>query len=81
MSQLRELLFTIRQHPAFRELLDAVSKPKIRPFKPSDSAESVRQESEWIFESGRARQDELWRNYLIEGNPVWGSKPSDKEKL
>ena len=75
---LRDLLLRMRQHPAFRELLNSVEVPKPKPFKPA-KGEAVRQESEWIFASGRARQDEIWRLFLTEGNPARGNNPSDQE--
>ena len=77
---LRDLLSKMRQHPSFQELLGSVDLPRIKPFKPAQG-DGTRQESDWIFASGRARQDELWRLFLTEGNPDRGSKPSDKEKL
>lgn len=78
---LRDLLSKMRQHPSFKELLACIEPPQIKPFKLGQAAESQRQEAEWIFASGRVRQDEMWRAFLIEGNPARGNQPSDKEKL
>ena len=73
MSQsLNELLFAMRQHSAFRELLEAVEAPPIKDFKPS--GDPVAQYAEHIFRSGAKRQDEAWRQLLI------GEPTSDKEK-
>ena len=71
-KQLDDLLFTIRQHPAFQELLAAVTAPEIRPFRPSDNPDA--HFAEHIFRSGRRLQNENWRQFLI------GEPTSDKEK-
>lgn len=64
---LDDLLFTIRQDPAFRELLAAVSAPEVNQFKPSGDAQA--QYAEFIFRSGRRLQHESWRQFLI-GEPT-----------
>jgi hypothetical protein len=68
---LDELLFTIRQHAAFQELLGAVGAPDIVHFKPSGNADA--QFAEFIFRSGRRLQHESWRQFLI-------GEPSQQEK-
>ena len=73
MSQkLNELLFAIRQHSAFRELLEAVEAPPVTEFKPSGDAQ--KQYADYIFRSGRKLQHDCWRQFLI------GEPTSDKEK-
>lgn len=62
-SQLRDLLLTIRQHPAFKELLEAMETPEVKPFR---LATHEGQYEEWIFRSGRAQQNENWRLFLTE---------------
>jgi len=70
-QQLNELLFTIRQHAAFKELLSSVEAPAIRDFKPSGDPQA--QYADHIYRSGRRLQHDCWLQFLI-GNPT-----SDKE--
>jgi len=65
-KSLDELLFTVRQHPAFQELLETVRVPPVHEFKPSGDAQA--QYADFIFRSGRRLQHESWRQLLI-GNP------------
>ena len=69
---LDELLFTIRQHPAYPELLAAVPVQPIHEFKPSGDAQA--QYAEHIYRSGARRQNEIWRQFLI-GEPSQQEKP------
>lgn len=69
---LEELLFTIRQHQAFKELLEAVEAPPVREFKPSGDAQA--QYAEFIYRSGRKLQHESWRQFLI-GQPSQQENP------
>jgi hypothetical protein len=71
--QLKELLFTIRQHPAFAELLQSVSKPEMQEFSPT-KGDAASQYAAYTFRSGARRQHDAWRQFLI-GDPT-----SDKEK-
>lgn len=71
-KQLDELLFTMRQHPAFRELLDTVGLPPVHEFK--SSGDPIGQYAEFIFRSGRRLQHESWRQFLI-GEPSQQEKP------
>ncbi len=66
-KQLDELLFTIRQHPAFPELLNAIGAPDIKPFRPSGRPDE--QYADHIYRSGRRVQHESWRQFLI-GEPT-----------
>lgn len=60
---LDDLLFKIRQDPAFKELLDAVEAPHFKAF--SLGKEPHAQYAEHIFRSGRRLQHESWRQFLI----------------
>lgn len=71
--QLRDLLFTIRQHPAFQELLLAVGKPEAKEYSPS-AGDPAAQFAAYTFRSGQRRQHENWRQFLI------GDQPSQQEK-
>lgn len=69
---LQDLLTHMREHPAFRELLNAVEPPLLRSFKASEDVQ--RQNAEWIFRSGARHQDAIWRQFLT------NSEPSQQEK-
>lgn len=73
-AELRDLLFLIRQHPAFKELLAEIDKqkPPTLDFKPS-RADDAKQQTDWIYRSGRRAQHELTRSFLI------GEQTSQKE--
>lgn len=59
---LQDLLERIREHPAFDELFTIVEVPGAKPFRPSLDPDA--QTAEWIFRSGRALQQQLWRDFL-----------------
>lgn len=63
---LDELMFMIRQHPAFPELLKAIECPDPLRYSPSKSGAVAEQQAEWIYRSGRRAQDILWRSFLTE---------------
>lgn len=65
-KQLQDLMFLIRQHPAFPELLKAVEAPEPKTYSPGKAAGIAEQQAEWIFRSGRKQQHELWRTFLTE---------------
>ena len=71
-QQLQELLFSVRQHSAFRELLSAVALPQVRDFKPSDDGQ--KQFTEHVFRSGRKAQHQCWLDFLT------GESTSQQEK-
>ena len=62
-KMLDDLLFTIRQHQAFHELLSALEPPEVKEFRPTESPDT--QYADFIFRSGRRRQHESWRQFLI----------------
>jgi hypothetical protein len=66
-KELDELLFTIRQNPAFKELLASVGAPEIKPYRQSDKPDE--HFADHIFRSGRRLQDASWRQFLI-GEPT-----------
>jgi hypothetical protein len=70
---LDSLLVTIRQHEGYRELLNAVERPRIRPFVKSKAANVEQSRSEWVFESGQLMQHEQWLQMLS------GTVPHDGE--
>ncbi len=69
---LDELLFTVRQHPAFQELLTTVGQPEIKPFQPSGRPDE--QYANHIYRSGARRQHDMWRQFLI------GDETSQQER-
>lgn len=72
--RLQELLFLMRQHDAFGELLAAVEGPDVLKYTPSKGS-VAEQQAEWIFRSGRRAQQELWRAFLTENAPT-GANPT-----
>lgn len=72
-ADLKELLWLMRQHKAFHELLDHLSHEHAKPFRPSGDGQ--KQVHDWIFASGRTMENDLWRSFLTE------AQPSDKENL
>jgi len=71
--QLKELLFLIRQHGAFQELLTIIESPEPKPYSPSKAGAVVEQQADWIFRSGRRAQHELWRSFLTENTAPPGA--------
>lgn len=59
---LQNLLETMREHPAFPELLKAVDLPPMKPFRPGQATDI--QTSEWIYRSGRQAQHDRWIGVL-----------------
>lgn len=72
MSQLDDLFFLIRQHPAYEELLKGPGAPEVKEFRPGVDVLTFAAES--AYRSGRRQQDNAWRQFLI------GQPTSDKEK-
>jgi hypothetical protein len=61
---LKLLLEDIRQHPAFPELLKAVSCPPMPRFKPNSPESTEIMGSKFLFASGQADQHERWLTFL-----------------
>lgn len=76
-AALKDLLFSMRQHPAFKELLAAVDAAPVKHFKPSQPVAD--QSAEWIFRSGRQHQDKIWRDFLTEQVPQVGEVNEDRK--
>ena len=68
MNPLQDLLFLIRQHPAFPLLAKAVEPPGIKPYRPSDAAQIEKSRADWIYQSGQADQHNRWLVFLA-GKP------------
>lgn len=64
--QLKELLFLIRQHEAFEDLLAAIETPAPKTYSPAKAAGIAEQQAEWIFRSGRIAQHKLWQAFLTD---------------
>lgn len=76
--QLKDLLFLIRQHDAFQELLKAIPAPQPKDYRPSEDPQ--KQWAEFIFRSGQQRQAQAWQSFLTESAPEAGSITSQKEQ-
>lgn len=55
---LKALLFELRQHPAFRELLKAVEAPRMPRWQKGMDKD------DFVFASGREKQHEMWLSLL-----------------
>lgn len=77
---LRDLLFTIRQHSAFRELLTVVDAPEPRAYSPSKSALTQEQTSDWIYRSGRKAQHQMWLDFLTDNSASDGGNPNPSQQ-
>ena len=79
-AKLDELLFLIRQHDAFHELLTVVEAPGTPAYRPA-MGDVEKQYAEWIFRSGRRMQHAIWRSFLIGESPDGGKEgPQQQEK-
>lgn len=77
-SSLSDLLFHIRQHPAFPELLRAVEKPRLPRFKKSmKTIEEMGAQT--LFVSGQLAQDDTWRTILTGDSPSGEDQASQQE--
>lgn len=61
---LQSLLFSIRQHAAFPELLKAVEAPQLKTFKPSSGDDLQQAGAKFAHYSGRKDQHDNWRSFL-----------------
>jgi hypothetical protein len=62
--ELKSLLFDIRQHPAFLELLRTVERPRLARFRPSQKLTLEQVGANASYESGQIAQDNNWRTLL-----------------
>lgn len=70
-NALKELLFFIRQHPAFPELLRAVPRPDLPRYRKSEKITIEQIGTEFLFASGQDDQHARWR-HLLTGSPQNG---------
>lgn len=61
---LASLLFEIRQHPAFPELLNAVERPRAPRFKPNGAETAEQFGAKAIYASGAQAQHDAWIQFL-----------------
>lgn len=66
-KQLDELLFLIRQHPAFPELMTKIEPPGLKAYR--EGTEPQQAFADHLYRSGRRLQHELWRQFLT-GEPT-----------
>lgn len=66
---LKEFLSFIRSNPNFPELIKAVERPRVSPFRMSEAEQSEKARAKWIFESGKLHQHNAWLA-LLEGKPT-----------
>lgn len=57
---LKDLLFKVRQHPAFQELLEAVEAPRTPRYRPSKGKDVPTLGAETIYASGALDQHDRW---------------------
>jgi hypothetical protein len=63
----QDLLFAIRQHPAFKLLLAKVEAPAVKPYRPADAAQIEKTRADWIYQSGQLDQHKRWL-VMLTGN-------------
>ena len=63
-SALTSLLLDLRQHPAFKEFLAENPVPPLPRFKRSQAVEVERARAEWIYQSGKRDQHDVWIAFL-----------------
>lgn len=68
-AELRAFLADLRQHPLFPQLLKAVERPRLRPFKPVEADQVEKARAQWIFESGQLKQHDAWLGVLTGTDP------------
>lgn len=62
--ELKTLLLELRQHALFPELLRAVEKPVLKPYKPSSGDDLASAGARLAYYSGRKDGDQTWRTFL-----------------
>lgn len=74
---LKDLLFLIRQHPGYQDLLNAVGVPIPREYKLSQPADQ--QWADFIFRSGRRAEHDAWQSFLTSAAPDAGGIPETSQ--
>jgi hypothetical protein len=59
-EQLKDLLFRIRQHPGFQELLHTLEPPGLPRYRKSKALDVATMGAETIYASGALDQHERW---------------------
>lgn len=77
---LKSLLFDIRQHAAFQELLAAVEYPRLPQFRPSRADTLETMGAKTVFASGALDQHERWLTVLTGQVPARETETSQQEK-
>lgn len=75
---LKSLLFTIRQHEAFNELIAAAEKPRLPEYRPSKGDTLETMGAKTVFASGQVDQHNRWL-FLLTGNPERETETSQQE--
>lgn len=68
-EQLKALLYTVRQHPAFADLLKAVERPKLPRFKVNSGETADQFGARAIHVSGQQAQHDRWIALLTNDSP------------
>lgn len=80
-AALNDLLRTMREHPAFDELLNTLNPPPLTLYSPQNGKDAASQGADYIFRSGLHRQHIQWREFLTAYvSPTGESQPSHQEK-
>jgi hypothetical protein len=80
-AALNDLLAYMREHPAFKELLDASNPKPLTLYSPASQKDAATQTADYVFGSGMHRQHMIWREFLIHAvSPTGESQPSHQEK-
>jgi hypothetical protein len=78
-EQLKDLLFRIRQHPGFQDLLGAVETPRLPRYKRSKGLDLTAIGAETVYASGALDQHASWIALLT--GQASRETNSEKEKL
>lgn len=79
-TPLQELLFRVRQHPAFPELLRLVQAPRSPRYRPSRPDHPDKATADFAYHSGKLDQHEMWLAMLTGRDPARDEEPSQQEK-
>lgn len=71
---LQSLLFDLRQHAAFPELLKAVEFPPLKTYKPSSGDDLQQTGAKFAHYSGRKDQHDNWLAFLTGDTTPQGGK-------
>lgn len=77
---LKDLLFSMRQHAGFVELLKAATPPQMPTYRPSKPDTLEQLGARTVFASGQADQHERWIVLLTGQVPERETEPSQQEK-